>query len=78
MTERRIRSFIITPLALLDWARGEDIVAVKSDIPKTAQLRHTGIDPYTGNIMLALEDESFAIVRENEQIPCVDVRVERW
>lgn len=55
-----------------------DVLIVKSDIPQSAQLRHTSIDPYTGNIMLALEDDSFAPVRENEHIPCVHVRVERW
>lgn len=77
MPERRIRSFVVTPHALIDWVRGDDILIAKSDIPKTAQLRHTAIDPFTGNIMLALEDDSFAVVHEGEVVPLVSVTVER-
>lgn len=71
----RLKAFSVTTNAFVDWIRGR-VEIVEHDIPDDAHVKHTAIDPYTGNVVIALESEEFTDVPEGEKLPHFYVRVE--
>lgn len=66
---RRVKALQITPWAIYELLRQH-----LRDVPEASEVVHAFIDPYTGNVSLLLQHDSFPEVHEAQPVEVVHPR----